>query len=638
MAVDIVAALRLSISEFQAKMAEAQTSFDKLEAKGASSMEKMSAIGKGALLGLGASAVVVGAAAVDFGDKLEASQASLQAALKASGTSWSSVQRSVSAAGQGAQRFGFTQAQVDAALAAGVISTQNYGLAHRNLGVAIQLAAARHIDLASAMQLVDRAATGQTRPLKQLGIDLPIVASNALKVKQAHEALQAAQLSALSVLRQYPDALNSASKHHAAYQTAIDKVMIAQGKVKDVQAAGGQIIDALSRRLSGQASAAANTFAGRVAAMKAQGENLAAQLGLRLIPVLERLMSIVMRVVDWFEHHKAAAIALAAVIGGVLVAAMAASAVEFFAAFGWVEVVALAIAALVAGIVLLATHWHQVWTDIKNWINDAAQFIRDHFYMIMAIPIVGWILVLAANWRTVFEDVKAVIQGAWSVIGPIFNLIKTLGIDYITTGIAILQTVWNTAWGVVSSALSAAWSVIGPIFGFIKTLGIDVITGAINGLQTAWNTVWGAITAAVQGAWSVIKPIFDGITGFLHFLGIGGGGGLNATPAALNVQQVVTQVTGQVQPGQSNAPGHPHAVGGPVSAFTPYLVGERGPEMFIPSASGSIVPNTGGVGAAGGGLTVQFQLDGQTLYQKTWPSLMAVLLQNKRSWVTLGLS
>jgi hypothetical protein len=33
------------------------------------------------------------------------------------------------------------------------------------------------------------------------------------------------------------------------------------------------------------------------------------------------------------------------------------------------------------------------------------------------------------------------------------------------------------------------------------------------------------------------------------------------------------------------------AAGGPVSANTPYMVGERGPELFMPNASGRVVPN-----------------------------------------------
>lgn len=37
--------------------------------------------------------------------------------------------------------------------------------------------------------------------------------------------------------------------------------------------------------------------------------------------------------------------------------------------------------------------------------------------------------------------------------------------------------------------------------------------------------------------------------------------------------------------------GGARALGGPVSRDTPYLVGERGPELFVPNQSGSIVPN-----------------------------------------------
>ncbi|MFN9958231.1 MAG: hypothetical protein ACK55I_34445, partial [bacterium] len=33
------------------------------------------------------------------------------------------------------------------------------------------------------------------------------------------------------------------------------------------------------------------------------------------------------------------------------------------------------------------------------------------------------------------------------------------------------------------------------------------------------------------------------------------------------------------------------AAGGPVSAGSPYIVGERGPELFVPGRSGTIVPN-----------------------------------------------
>jgi phage-related minor tail protein len=50
------------------------------------------------------------------------------------------------------------------------------------------------------------------------------------------------------------------------------------------------------------------------------------------------------------------------------------------------------------------------------------------------------------------------------------------------------------------------------------------------------------------------------------------------------------------------------AAGGPVMAGTPIIVGERGPEMFVPKTAGKIVPNNqlggGGTGSSGGMQTV----------------------------------
>lgn len=53
------------------------------------------------------------------------------------------------------------------------------------------------------------------------------------------------------------------------------------------------------------------------------------------------------------------------------------------------------------------------------------------------------------------------------------------------------------------------------------------------------------------------------------------------------------------------------ASGGPVLSGTPYLVGERGPEMFIPDEGGTIVPS-GRTAPAGGGNTYILQYYGQS--------------------------
>jgi hypothetical protein len=56
--------------------------------------------------------------------------------------------------------------------------------------------------------------------------------------------------------------------------------------------------------------------------------------------------------------------------------------------------------------------------------------------------------------------------------------------------------------------------------------------------------------------------------------------------------------------------GGPKAMGGPVSGGKSYLVGEEGPELFVPNASGTIVPNNkmGSGGGGAGGVTINYNI------------------------------
>ena len=82
---------------------------------------------------------------------------------------------------------------------------------------------------------------------------------------------------------------------------------------------------------------------------------------------------------------------------------------------------------------------------------------------------------------------------------------------------------------------------------------------------------------------------------------------------------VVKQITGMIE-SAVGLMGGPNpfafkAIGGPVQSDKPYVVGERGPEMFVPSRSGSIVPNNklGG----GGGVVVNQTINVTTGVQQT---------------------
>ena len=75
--------------------------------------------------------------------------------------------------------------------------------------------------------------------------------------------------------------------------------------------------------------------------------------------------------------------------------------------------------------------------------------------------------------------------------------------------------------------------------------------------------------------------------------------------------QLVTQPLAAGIGGAIKAAFGARAMGGPVSSGSPYVVGEKGPELFVPHASGTIVPNNkmgGGSGSGSGSVTVNYNI------------------------------
>ena len=64
------------------------------------------------------------------------------------------------------------------------------------------------------------------------------------------------------------------------------------------------------------------------------------------------------------------------------------------------------------------------------------------------------------------------------------------------------------------------------------------------------------------------------------------------------------------------------ATGGPVSAGRSYLVGERGPELFMPSGSGNIIPNHS---LSGGGTVINLTVNGALDAEGTARTIINVL-------------
>lgn len=232
---------------------------------------------------------------VEAAKAAELSQTQLKNAVTNSGNSMAAFNPRVEEADASMRKYGFTNAETHAALATLTIGLKDPAKALGVLSVAADLAKAKNMDLNSAALLVTKGMEGQTRPLKALGIDLPVYAGNAQAVALAQGHLVDAQQKVTDILAKTPNAMNPASKAHAAYEAAIDGVTKAQELLTNKQSSGQQILDAISSRLKGSASAAADTYAGKTAALSAQWDNLQEKAGKVLIPVLTGI-------VDWLNN------------------------------------------------------------------------------------------------------------------------------------------------------------------------------------------------------------------------------------------------------------------------------------------------------------------------------------------------
>ena len=481
---------------------------------------------KGAMkqIGLAAigGAVAIAAFALKSAEDYAAANNALQAAVEGSGGSWKQVQAQVEQVQGRYEKFGKSSADINSALAQSVISTGSVTESMKHLPIALDLAAAKHIPLNQAMLAIDKAATGNSRVLKQLGIDIDVPSSSALKLQAASDGVTKAQGKLQAIISNFPNAAQAGAKGHVAYMKAVDKVKAAEKKLADQHNASKTILKTLGDRLKGQASAAADTYAGKLEAAKAKAKDLATGLGDKLQPAISDVLSGFTKFVDYANKHTWVWKALAAVLGVALVGAMASFAEGSIAAIaslwsmaagavaaaaglvasgvGWLAaalgvstftaaLMATGIGALIIGIILLIVylifHWKQVWETVKkvwNWIYDHIKSIATKVWNFID----KWLI---QPLMTVWDDIKTKVGAAFSWIG-----------DAITgpfkAAMGLIKTLWNNTVGGFSFTLPGWIPFIGG-----KTFTIPMIGG---GAAPVSHSTANASLTGIGGAMGMI--------------------------------------------------------------------------------------------------------------------------------------
>ena len=160
--------------------------------------------------------------------------------------------------------------------------------------------------------------------------------------------------------------------------------------------------------------------------------------------------------------------------------------------------------------------------------------------------------------------------------------------NLLTSGLDNFTETWSDRWTRLTDWFSNLWStyVTDPInnsmesmsesvtkmtdnlkfaWGIVKTLFFDKFSDEITYLKMAWNAMLGneTLNAIMDAAWNTFVAFANPAISLY-----------NAIPGVDNIDKLEKR-----------------AAGGPVTGGQPYLVGEKGPEIFTPGSSGNIIPN-----------------------------------------------
>jgi len=194
---------------------------------------------------------------------------------------------------------------------------------------------------------------------------------------------------------------------------------------------------------------------------------------------------------------------LAIVVGVLTVAIIAATAAMWAMSLTPVGIIvgliAIAVAALIAVIVLLATHWGEVtkfittvWQGFVSWITDGIK------------GLVSW-------WNKSWNDFALGVQQAWNsgIVAPIrdaWNWIQ----NAIRVGGDAIKTVWDGIWSGLGGIVKGAFN---GVLGFIEG-GVNGAIDLIDGMISSVNAVGGAFGVHISPISHIHIPRYAAGTDF----------------------------------------------------------------------------------------------------------------------------
>ena len=209
-------------------------------------------------------------------------------------------------------------------------------------------------------------------------------------------------------------------------------------------------------------------------------------------------------------------------------------------------------------------------------------------WILIAAAAVAAIIIIVKNWDTI----KAFFVALWN---SVISIVKTAGeaiVNVVRGYVNLVIGFWRGVgqvilgvWNGLKSAAQAAFSFVASIVSKYVNAWLTII----RGFGSALGSVWNFFKSGAQSAFNFVKGIIDGISRLIS-------GIVNTVknlPSLLGdaISSVIKKIPGgdTVLGLIGKIPGL--AEGGPAQAGRPYVVGEQGPELFVPRMSGTVISN-----------------------------------------------
>ena len=244
----------------------------------------------------------------------------------------------------------------------------------------------------------------------------------------------------------------------------------------------------------------------------------------------------------------------------------------------------------------LRAQYEDLTAAIGQKMTPVLQFLSKHLDIVLIVvgALAAGLIVLAA---------AATI--AWiATLGPVALIIA--GIVALAAGIALAYRKFK----IVRTIVDAVWSALKAAFNWIKG-AVPEIVAAFNWVKRAVVNVFNAVKGAVSDAVRWVKNAFNNVVSFVKNLpgriasaasGMWDGiknsfksainaiiGWWNNLSLSVNIPDAIPGLPGDFTIETPNVP--TLASGGTAFAGRAHIVGERGPELFVPGQTGTVHPN-----------------------------------------------